>query len=427
MSLITRLRTRLYPKDRLDALPTFDRVRFVTLANIGWFGIPLLALLITINLVFHNYDRALNNLVTISLYLFPTLWLIYRYKLKLASWYFICAMYVAAIWGLYTRLIVHVDVHLEMYFIMIALFSIILLDDKASVIVPVFMAISYVTARLLVLRQLNLPFEIGQFNSGLGVFIVLTYVTYTVKKIATTIQEVVQQQNKQLQQKNHELSESNLVKDKLFAILGHDLRSPIVSLKVQLMNVQKGYTTTEQYAEANTRLQLTVDNVFSTLDNLLNWTQLQRGGIYVTPTQFDLQEVAQSVLLLYNFEVPNKQLTVTTLYEPAPIIADEYQLTIVARNLIQNAIKFTPKGGHIQVSTRQLNGRSQLIIQDTGVGMPKSIGMPTRPIGTSSYGTAGEKGTGLGLEISREFVRLNNGQLLIDSVLGMGTTVTMEF
>ncbi|WP_460953694.1 sensor histidine kinase [Spirosoma litoris] len=310
---------------------------------------------------------------------------------------------------------------------MITLFSIILLDDKASVIVPVFMAISYITARLLVLRQLNLPLEIGQFNSGLGVFIVLTYVTYTVKRIATTIQEVVQQQNKQLQQKNHELSESNLVKDKLFAILGHDLRSPIVSLKVQLMNVQKGYTTTEQYAEANTRLQLTVDSVFSTLDNLLNWTQLQRGGIHVTFTQFDLQEVAQSVLLLYNFEVPNKQLTVTTLYEPAPVLADEHQLTIVARNLIQNAIKFTPKGGHIQLSTRQLNGRSQLIIQDTGVGMPKSIGMETRPIGASSYGTAGEKGTGLGLEISREFVRLNNGQLLIDSVLGMGTTVTMEF
>ncbi|QDK77191.1 HAMP domain-containing histidine kinase [Spirosoma sp. KCTC 42546] len=428
MNWATRLWARLYPKERLDELPTFDQVRFVTLVNIGWFGIPLLALLIAINLVFKNYDRALNNLVTISLYVFPTLWLTYRYKLKLASWYWISTMYVAAVWGLYTRLLAHVDVHIEMYFIMIALFSILLLEGKISVIVSILMAISYATARLLVFRQLNLPFEIGQFNSGIGVFIVLTYVTYTVKKIAGTIQEVVQQQYKQLQQKNHELGELNHVKDKLFAIIGHDLRSPIVSLKIQLMNVQKGYATAQQYEKASAQLQQTVDGVFVTLDNLLNWALLQRGGIRVHPTHFDLSEIGESILQLYSAELPGKQLTVTTHYETAPVAADEHQVTIIARNLLHNAIKFTPKGGHIQLSTRQQNGRSQFIIQDSGIGMTAAEQLEqTTSIGATSYGTAGEKGTGLGLEISREFVRLNKGQLLIDSIPGQGTTVTVEF
>lgn len=303
----------------------------------------------------------------------------------------------------------------------------VLLEGKKPLIVSVFLAINYLLARLLVFNYLHLPFEVGQLLNGVGIFVALIYISYTVRKTAVTIQEVIQQQNGQLHQTNQKLSELNRVKDKLFAILGHDLRSPIASLKVQLLNVQKGYSSVQQHEKATVQLQQTVDGVYITLDNLLNWAQLQQGGIHVHPTHFDLSEIAESTLQLYSTEIPGKQLTITAHYETAPVTADEYHLTIIARNLLQNAIKFTPIGGHIQLSTRQQRGHSQLIIQDSGIGMPKAFQKPVKGIGLSSYGTAGEKGTGLGLEISREFVRLNKGELLIDSIPGQGTTVTIEF
>jgi two-component system sensor histidine kinase/response regulator len=427
MDWVTKLQARLYPKEYPADLSTVDRVRFITLLNIGLFGTLLLVIVVTINLIYQKYDRALDNVLNISAYLVPTIWLTYRYKLKQASWYLIIAMYISTIRGLSARIIAQADVHIELGFILIGLFSIVLLERKPSLLISIFLAINYLIARLLVFHYLHIPVEIGQLLNGFGVFIALIYVSAVVKKTAVTIQNVIQQQNKQLQEKNLELSELNHVKDKLFSILGHDLRSPIVSLKIQLLNVQKGYTSAQQYEEASIRLQQTVDGVFTTLDNLLNWALLQRGGIRVNPTQFDLSEIAQSVLQLYNVDFPSKQLAVTTDYEAAPVTADEYQLTIVARNLLQNAIKFTPIGGNIQLITRRLNGRSQLIVQDSGIGMPTISQTVPNGIGTSNYGTEGEKGTGLGLEISREFVRLNKGQLLIDSILGRGTTVTMEF
>lgn len=84
MTWLTQLRAKLYPKNRLDELSAFDRIRFITLLNIGGFGLFILAIAITINIVYGKYDRAFDNLTNISAYLLPTLWLTYRYKLQLA-------------------------------------------------------------------------------------------------------------------------------------------------------------------------------------------------------------------------------------------------------------------------------------------------------------------------------------------------------
>ncbi|MEZ0541300.1 sensor histidine kinase [Fibrella arboris] len=419
MRWLSRLWARLVPEEGLDALPTVDRVRFITLLNIGWFGLLMGLVSILFNIAYQHYDRAFTSVFSLSAYLLPTLWLTYRYKLYLASWYLLGATYISTVRGFYARLMAHADVHLELHFMVIGVLSIILLDRKSSWFLSTFMAISYLAARLLIFHFVPLPFEVGQLLNGALLFITIIYAGHIARQAALHIQQLTIDQNE-------ELSALNSTKNKLFAIVGHDLRSPLAALKVQLSALAHEQTTAAGPDERYTRMLQLADDVYNTTDNLLSWSTLQRGTLRSWPTSFDLPVAIEAAHQLFGSAIQQKQLTVNSRYEPAPVTADEQQLHIVARNLLHNAIKFTPPGGRIRLSTGQQNGRAVLTIQDSGIGMsPEKLASSSAL--ASERGTLGESGTGLGLDICREFVRLNKGELLIDSAPGNGTTVTVRF
>ncbi|MEZ0484670.1 ATP-binding protein [Fibrella aquatica] len=246
------------------------------------------------------------------------------------------------------------------------------------------------------------------------------YISYRRQQITS---QLLTDQKEEIQEKAEQLQQLNSLKDNLFSIIGHDLRSPLAALKVKLVDLaDKQVILTPTQPDYLRMLKLT-DKVYNTTDNLLSWSLLQRGGMHKWPTTFDLSEIGESAHQLFSYQLQQKQLTLTTAYSPAPVTADENQLQIVARNLLHNAIKFTPEGGHVHLSTGQEQGCSVLIIQDSGIGMSSGDYAETADLHSRPH--SANSGTGLGLTICREFVKLNNGELRIQSALGKGTTVTV--
>lgn len=251
------------------------------------------------------------------------------------------------------------------------------------------------------------------------VVVIGLYITYRREQITNLLLE---DQNDQIQSKADQLQQLNALKDKLFGVIGHDLRSPISAMQLNLNKLVDEERRSGQLKPRHSRLIQLADGVYNTVDNLLNWSLLQRNNLLPQRTQVELQEIAESIQNLYSYEIESKQLTLITSYDPTPVEADENQLQIVLRNIIHNAIKFTPPGGQIKITVRQQDNRAIVSIQDSGIGMKLKTNQPTFSI---SRGTVGEKGTGLGLDICREISRLNNWTMEIDSEPGQGTTVSL--
>jgi signal transduction histidine kinase len=238
----------------------------------------------------------------------------------------------------------------------------------------------------------------------------------------------ISRQRDAISQQSAQFEELNTLKTKLLAILGHDLRSPIVSLRATLELMTNQMLSAEQTARQMGRLRTQVDSVYSHLDNLLHWATLQNNGLKTRPTQINLLLMVQDAVELYDYAIQQKQISVTILSEQEITAwADINQIIIVVRNILHNAIKFSPVGGTIRVESRQLTGKSLLTIQDSGMGIsPQVVTNLSTGLINSKPGTAGETGTGLGLLICHQLIELNSGRLRFESDPGQGTAVTIE-
>jgi signal transduction histidine kinase len=171
-----------------------------------------------------------------------------------------------------------------------------------------------------------------------------------------------------------------------------------------------------------------VDEINQTLDDLLFWSKSQLQGITSNPSSFDASEVIKSVMTLSEEIILKKGIQLTIDYQTSEMIwCDVDHLTIVIRNLIQNAIKFTPKGQQLAITTSSENNMICISIADTGKGMDETTLKNLREgmIVESYLGTAGEVGTGLGLSLVSEMVSKNNGKMEVKSQLGVGTEITI--
>ena len=228
----------------------------------------------------------------------------------------------------------------------------------------------------------------------------------------------------QIEEKNRDLQALNDTKQKLFSIIAHDLRSPIGQLKNSLDLVSKEYMTPEVFKQVSTKLSTEVDQLHSTLDNLLKWSISQFQGITAVPEKIILSDLIQRKIKLFKQSVEQKNITIH--FEPAAIYvwADPEHLRLVLRNLISNAIKYSHPGGTIHVRASSVNNRAVIEIADNGVGMNEEMKFSifSSSILVSNTGTSNEKGTGLGLKLCKEFIEKNNGQIRVESVEHKGST-----
>ncbi len=233
-----------------------------------------------------------------------------------------------------------------------------------------------------------------------------------------------------LQQANEELAQLNANKDKFFSIVSHDLRGPFVPL---LGWSEMLYSTVNEASpevkEISQRIYRSAKNVSTLLENLLQWSRMQMGGIEYEPFRVSLNAVVHNNIDLLAEYAESKCISLQSkLPENIFVYADKNMLNSVLRNLITNAIKFTPKKGMVTISVKVDNSSAEfvkILVADTGVGISqKNLNkLFNIEVDHTTKGTAKEEGTGLGLIICREMVEKHGGQILLESKVGQGTSV----
>ncbi|MEI8245224.1 MAG: sensor histidine kinase [Lentisphaerota bacterium] len=241
-------------------------------------------------------------------------------------------------------------------------------------------------------------------------------------------EQEIANQNLDLLDKNTKLTLLNSSKDKLFSIIAHDLRGPVGNISQLLNMLAESYAAgdKEKMAEIFANLRGMSNTTFNLLENLFEWAKNQISDVIYSPEELNVNQLLQECLPVHQIDAKAKNITLTvSCGNTLKVFADANMLKTVIRNLVSNAIKFTPQNGYIYIKAELSNNNKILIsIHDSGVGIEKSR-IPvlfdfTR--NKSTYGTNGEKGTGLGLALCRELIGLNKGEIHAESEPGKGSS-----
>jgi signal transduction histidine kinase len=242
---------------------------------------------------------------------------------------------------------------------------------------------------------------------------------------------VIKRKNQKLSFSETELRQTVQTKDRLFSIIAHDLKSPFTALMglTELISNRSIQMSMDELLEYSNLIHQSSKNLLVLIENLLMWSRSQTGRITFNPQHIKLGELVKSEVNILEVQAHNKGITITNnIFDKLNAFADIDMISVVFRNLVSNAIKFTPIGGSITLSSENLNNMIFISISDTGVGIPPEVLDKLFNTGESlsTKGTNNEAGTGLGLIICRDFVKKNGGTITVDSIIEKGTTFTFS-
>ncbi len=238
---------------------------------------------------------------------------------------------------------------------------------------------------------------------------------------------ILKTQSHNLSKANKELKVLNETKDRLFSIISHDLISPFNSI-LGLTELLKDASTEMNPKEQNLlahKINSSAQRVFNLLQNLLIWSKTQSNSVIFNPKPVILYRIISDAIALLKEIILDKNITYNIDVKNSLLVkADADMLATIFRNIISNAIKFSPIGGTINISATENNDVVQIAIKDNGMGIPDEIakGIFYEGKNITREGTSGEKGSGLGLQICKEFVHKNGGQIWTESEENKGTT-----
>jgi len=262
------------------------------------------------------------------------------------------------------------------------------------------------------------------------IIVIILYNRYKTKKHANLLLEeknkLITEQNQSLEQLNHELNEANVAKDKFFSIMAHDLKSPLWWFKnvTELLSNKFDELSKEKIMEITKVLDDSAQTSLHLIENLLQWSRSQSGTIEFITEKINLSHVFKHILAHHRLHAEEKKINlVINIPENAEMIADKNMLYSILRNIISNAIKFSNSGGTITIDFFDEKDNWKLSVADTGIGIKnEDIEKIFRiDIRTTTLGTAQEKGTGLGLILTKEFIERHGGKLIIESQPNVGT------
>ncbi|MFO7938500.1 MAG: HAMP domain-containing sensor histidine kinase [Bacteroidales bacterium] len=255
-----------------------------------------------------------------------------------------------------------------------------------------------------------------------------------VQQFTTDLQkakEAVEDSNEKLKASEEQLKEANASKDKFFSILAHDLRSPLGSMMnlAQLFYLQYDKQTDTRRKEFIRMMLSSSQQVYNLLENLLQWSRSQSQRLQVFPVYMEVSELFYTNKQLFGNLAEEKGIRVCMEIEnELGLKGDKNMLTTIIRNLLSNALKFTQQGGTICLrGTKDGPGWIQLQVIDNGVGMSEEVSdtLFSSENLSPSRGTQNETGTGLGLLVCKEFVKMHRGEIHVESQVGKGTTFTV--
>ncbi|MBB5644625.1 tetratricopeptide repeat protein [Pedobacter cryoconitis] len=230
--------------------------------------------------------------------------------------------------------------------------------------------------------------------------------------------------NRLMNKANTDLIQSNNVKDKLFSILGHDLKAPLASILNLLVLINRGWLSDEEKSLMLSKLELQCNATLETLNLILRWGQMQLKGIMINQGDVSPEKKIKRNVLLLKEMAAQKSISIEQDIEPdLRVFCDADHLDFLVRNILSNAIKFTPVGGTIHIAVRAYQN-NQVICQfkDSGIGIePSRLESIFSVNNVSTMGTNNEKGTSLGLVICKEFINANEGNIWVESVIGEGS------
>lgn len=278
----------------------------------------------------------------------------------------------------------------------------------------------------------------NSFISGFVLVSLLVLVVYRnfLQKRKANVQlaqqkDTIKVQADTLEVTNKELAESNATKDKFFSIVAHDMKDPFNALLGMSNLLLNNYNDFDEKTRQDfvKNINDSSAKTYKMVNNLLTWSRSQLGQIKFTPSLFYLNELADEIIDLVAPTVKQKEISVNKeIDKNITVVADRNMLEVVLRNLISNAIKFTPRGGDVMIKALSVADDQgeflQVIIEDNGVGIEKEnqsrlFGLDTN---ISTTGTENETGTGLGLIICREFIQKHSGKIWLVSEKGKGSS-----
>ena len=247
-------------------------------------------------------------------------------------------------------------------------------------------------------------------------------------------QQYIEEQSEKLQiqatrllHANQELKQANSTKDKLFSLIAHDLKDPFNTILGFTDLLAKDYNkiNEDQKIKIITMIRVSSGRIHELLENLLKWARTQTGIMQVNKKVFRIHDAVNTIVTVFQHTLHEKQISIQLdIMEDLEIYADEDIISTIIRNLLNNAIKFTPKGGKITIGAQQKRGKVIVSVTDTGIGIPEF--MLKTLFSTVNYeiqrGTDGEKGSGLGLKICKEFAEIHGGKISVQSEEGKGST-----
>ncbi|MEI9918898.1 MAG: sensor histidine kinase [Bacteroidota bacterium] len=239
------------------------------------------------------------------------------------------------------------------------------------------------------------------------------------------LEREVELRTEEIRLKNAQLEESNNIKNKLFSIVSHDLRGPLISLQGILDMVSMDSLSPEDLKKYTDKVGVRLHHTADFLDNLLQWSRMQMQGekIVIAAEKFPLQHLLISSTQVLRAEADRKHIRLSIDAPVVDVYADMNMMQTVVRNLVSNALKFTHPAGKVDLTAMQKDGFVHVRVSDSGIGIAEeNIPKLFTLHGVTKPGTQLEKGTGIGLAVCKEFVERNGGTIRVESKLGDGTT-----
>ncbi|WP_288286218.1 hybrid sensor histidine kinase/response regulator [uncultured Prevotella sp.] len=233
-----------------------------------------------------------------------------------------------------------------------------------------------------------------------------------------------------IERQNAELRATIGNRDKMYSVIAHDLRSPMASIRMVLNLVAASASPEligQEMYDLLDKANKESEDVHDLLDNLLKWTKSQTGRLTVVRQDLDLNDIIPGVVDIFEMIAQNKHIKLNYQTSASSVIvtADNDMLKTVVRNFMSNAIKFTPENGSIDIILSTEGDYAKVSVRDHGVGIAPERLSSIFNKGETTYGTGGEEGSGLGLQLCQDFATKNDGNCTVESVLGEGSTFSV--
>lgn len=443
---LTNLYGRIKSTGHTEGMDGYEKQKLAIFNQINFFGV-LTGIGIPLSAIFgEGYLPPLAWIVAFSPTVISSAVLICNYYRR----YELAMMIYFILYPVVTALVYagSIDAGIELFFILYAILSVFYLQHIRNVVLA--FALSFACYFCVFVFNKNYQFRLEEINFIfylLNQFIAVAFIfmsMYLIKKENYVYQKQILAKNNALRARNEQiasqrkeiadkaavleqtteqLTELNGLKNKLFSVISHDLKTPVYALRNLFRNVI-------QYDLPGDDIKALVPDIMNDLnyttglmENLLQWAKSQMQGDSLNLQLLDVSGMIQDTAKLLRLQAETKKVHIKLKDDqPVYIFADKDMIDLVLRNLLSNAIKFTPTDGEVIIGAAQTASCVEIFVQDTGTGIsPENI---DKLFGNSFYttkGTSNETGTGLGLKLCKEFLQKNGGDIFVESQPGKGS------